>query len=116
MKRALALSLALSLQAGMVFAHAALVNEIPASGATVTTPPALTLTFSEPVTLKFTGIKLKGADQQPVGTGDATLAADGVTLTVPAKATLTSGTYIVEWHALSDDGHKSQGSYKFTVK
>jgi copper resistance protein C len=38
------------------------------------------------------------------------------TLVVPVTATLAAGTYTVDWHALATDGHKTNGSYTFTVK
>jgi methionine-rich copper-binding protein CopC len=37
-------------------------------------------------------------------------------LSVPVIGTLQPGIYTVEWHALSTDGHKTTGSYSFTVK
>lgn len=116
MKPVLALVLVLSLQAGASFAHAGLVSATPAGGATAAAPSALTLTFSEKVTLKFSGITLTGADGEVRAIGEAGLSADGLTLTIPAAAPLTAGTYAVDWHALADDGHKSHGRYTFTVK
>jgi len=35
---------------------------------------------------------------------------------VPVTGTLADGSYTVDWHALSGDGHKTHGSYTFTVK
>lgn len=115
MKHTLALTLALMLQAGAVLAHAGLVSETPADGALVTAPAAVTLTFTEPVTLAFTGLTLQ-ADGVDVAVGAAGLSEDGLTLTVPTAGVLSAGRYTVEWHALSDDGHKSHGTYRFTVK
>ena len=115
MKLTFALALALMLQAGAVFAHAGLVKETPADGASVAAPPALTLTFTEAVTLAFTGITLK-ADGTEVAIGVAALSEDGLTLTVPTRGPLGAGVYRVEWHALSEDGHRSQGTYSFSVK
>lgn len=57
-----------------------------------------------------------GPGMAEIATGEATLSPDGVTLTVPAKAPLAPGVYRVEWHNLSDDGHKAHGRYSFTVK
>ncbi len=37
-------------------------------------------------------------------------------LTVPLEQTLTPGTYQVDWHVVSVDGHKTKGSYHFSVK
>ena len=112
----LALALVLMLQVGAAFAHAGLVSETPADGASVAASTALTLTFSETVTLAFTGITLTAPDGAAVALGAGSLSADGLTLTVPTGSALPAGVYVVEWHALSDDGHKSHGSYSFTVK
>lgn len=116
MQRTLAFALALSLHTGAAFAHAALVSQSPANGTAVPVPAQVILTFTEAVTLDFTGIALKGADGKDLQTGAATLSADGLTLTVPIPADMTAGAYTVEWHALSEDGHKSLGTYIFTVK
>jgi len=35
---------------------------------------------------------------------------------VPLKTPLAAGDYQVNWHVLSVDGHKTQGSYRFSVK
>jgi methionine-rich copper-binding protein CopC len=35
---------------------------------------------------------------------------------VPLSETLAPGAYTVEWHALSADGHKTNGAFTFTVK
>jgi methionine-rich copper-binding protein CopC len=34
----------------------------------------------------------------------------------PIPTSLKPGSYTVNWHVLSSDGHKSSGSYGFTVK
>jgi copper resistance protein C len=117
MNRIFTITLALALQAGAALAHAGLENQAPADGATVEAPQVLLITFSEPVTLAFTGITLSGADGAAVTLGEASLDPDGGTiLTVPVPVPLSPGKYAVEWHALSDDGHRSHGSYSFTVK
>ena len=116
MNRTLVFALALALQTGAALAHTALESSTPAQDATVTAPEALTLTFSETVSLAFTGITLKAADGSEMATGEATLNPDtGSILTVPLAAPLPPGSYTVEWHALSEDGHKVHGTYAFTV-
>ena len=35
---------------------------------------------------------------------------------VPLEQTLVTGTYGVDWHVVSVDGHKTKGSYRFSVK
>lgn len=106
--------LALTSQA---FAHAHLKSSVPADKAVVkTSPTELDLTFSEELNLKFTGIKVTGPGNKAVKTDDAMLMDGGKALMVSVSDTLAAGTYTVEWHALSADGHKTKGKYTFTVK
>lgn len=98
------------------FAHAHLKSATPPINGTASSPSELDLMFSEGLNLKFTGVKLMSPDKKAVATGDATLGAGGdTTLVVPVSAPLAPGAYTVEWHALSTDGHKTNGHYKFTV-
>lgn len=102
--------------AGTASAHAHLKASTPAAGSTVAAPAEIDLTFSEDVNLKFTGIKLTGADGKDVATGDAMLTDKDTTLMVPLTGPLGPGTYTVDWHALSKDGHKTSGTFAFTVQ
>ncbi len=107
-------SLALS---GQAFAHAHLASATPADKATVATAPKeIDLTFTEGLELKFSGIEVVGPAKEKIKTGEPTLSKDGKALTVPVTDTLKPGTYTVDWHALSVDGHKSNGSTSFTIK
>lgn len=122
MFRFLPAALALTLLAlvgltGTAWAHAHLKSAVPAVGSTVATAPAeLHLKFTEEVSLAFSGIELTGPGG-PVVLGKAKLKPDdATTLIVPLTGELAPGRYQVEWHAFSDDGHKSHGSYSFTVK
>jgi len=103
--------------AGQAFAHAHLTKSAPADKATVATSPAeLDLHFSEELDITFSGLKIIGPDKAVVKTGNAMLMDAGKTLMVPLPETLGPGSYAVEWHVLSTDGHKSSGTYGFTVK
>jgi methionine-rich copper-binding protein CopC len=99
-------------------AHAHLASANPAvDGAVAVSPAELDLKFSEAVNLKFSGVKVAGPDKATVATGDASLAqGDESMLVVPVSPALSAGAYTVDWHVLSKDGHKSHGTYKFTVK
>jgi len=102
---------------GQAFAHAHLKSATPAVDGTVATAPTeLDLNFSEDLNLKFSGVKVTGPDKSAVATGNAMLMNNNTTLMVPLTGTLKAGAYKVDWHALSADGHKTHGSYKFTVK
>lgn len=103
--------------AGQAFAHAHLESAVPAADRTAASPAELDLTFSEGLNLKFSGVKVSGADKTAVSVGDAALkTGDDKTLIVPVSGTLTPGVYTVDWHVLSSDGHKTTGTYTFTVK
>jgi copper resistance protein C len=102
--------------AGQAFAHAHLKSSVPADKASVAPPSELDLTFSEGVNAKFSGIKVTGPKKEEVKLGKSMLMDGDQTLMVPVSGTLEPGTYTVNWHALSNDGHKTNGSYTFTVK
>lgn len=104
--------------AGAALAHAHLKSATPADNAVVAAAPAtLELHFSEGVDLKFSGVSLNGPDQKAVATGTPTHAGnDEASLAVPVTGKLAPGKYSVQWHVLSKDGHKTKGSYSFSVK
>ena len=113
-----ALALAVSLlSAGQACAHAHLRAETPAADAVVTSAPVvLSLSFSEGLEIGLSGATLKGPGGKAVATGTATLApGDDKQMSVPLNGALAAGTYTVEWHALSKDGHTTHGTYHFTV-
>lgn len=103
--------------AGQAFAHAHLKTSVPAADSSVKQAPSeLDLSFSEGLNLKFTGVTVTGPDKKAVKTGTAMLMGGDTTLMVPVTDKLAPGKYTVQWHALSTDGHKTNGSYSFTVK
>lgn len=97
------------------WAHAHLKTAEPAADSAVSTPASLNLTFSEALDVKFSGIKLSNAAKQEVSLGEATLGNGGKTLVVKPAQPLPAGSYQLEWHVLSVDGHKTKGSYRFSV-
>jgi methionine-rich copper-binding protein CopC len=113
----LAVAVALGLT-GQALAHAELKSAMPPVNGTVTVSPSeLNLEFTEGVNLAFTGVEVKGPGKKAIATGKAALReGDDSTLVVPIAGTLAAGTYTVAWHALSTDGHKTSGTYTFTVK
>ncbi|EOL8988686.1 CopC domain-containing protein YobA [Cronobacter dublinensis] len=115
--RALALVAAVMTAPG-VWAHAHLKQQQPAANATVaTSPEALTLTFSEGIEPAFSGVTLTGPGGKTLKTGAVKRAPnDDKQLVAPLAAPLASGEYQVRWHVVSVDGHKTKGSYRFSVK
>jgi methionine-rich copper-binding protein CopC len=110
-----ALATVAALAAGPAAAHARLVSATPAPDSTVTAPHTLSLTFSERLVPAFSGFDLVDA----AGTGIDThpsMAEDGVTLGTTLAHPLAAGTYRVNWHIASTDGHRMTGTYRFTVR
>ncbi|TPI33468.1 copper homeostasis periplasmic binding protein CopC [Mesorhizobium sp. B3-2-1] len=101
----------------VAYAHAHLeAAQPPVNGTVKEAPTELDLKFSEELNLKFTGVKVTGPDKKEIKT-DGDMLMDGEkTFMVNLPAGLGAGAYKVEWHALSQDGHKTHGDYKFTVK
>ena len=99
-------------------AHAHLQSSAPAAKAQVTTSPdVLTLNFSEDIEAAFSGVTLLDSAQKPVETTKARVEADQKNrLIVGLPQPLKAGSYQVNWHVLSVDGHKTAGSYRFSVK
>lgn len=115
--RITAIALALTAAAaGQALAHAHLKTSSPAEKASVTSPGELDLTFTEELDLKFCGVKVTDPGNTEIKLGEAGLKDEGKVLTVPVSTALAPGDYTVDWHVLSTDGHKTSGSYTFTVK
>ena len=105
------------LSSGTALAHAHLEIAVPAADATVSAPAQLELRFSETVEPRFTGVAITGPNDAAVPVGKASLAiGDGTVLDVPLTGPVPSGNYVVAWHALASDGHRTNGTYSFTVK
>lgn len=106
--------------AGVASAHAHLESQSPAADTTVSSPKELRLEFSEGVEEKFTKVSITSITSggktvvEPVP-DIATDHADQKVLIVTPAAPLAAAEYKVEWHAVSVDTHKSEGSYTFTV-
>jgi copper resistance protein C len=99
-------------------AHAHLKTPVPADKAVIdSSPQNLTLTFTEDVEPAFSGVEVLNAQNQPMAVEKAKLNdKKHDQLIVPISKPLPSGNYQVNWHVLSVDGHKTKGSYAFSVK
>jgi methionine-rich copper-binding protein CopC len=93
-------------------AHAKLDHSVPAASSTINTVPnEVVLSFTEQIEPKFSGAEVLDSKGAHV---DETSSASGTSIHVKLKP-LTPGAYQVKWHALSEDTHKTKGSFTFTV-
>lgn len=110
-----ALALGLLAGAAPAQAHDALVSTSPANGETITASPGkVSITLSQAPDTNLPGsnvITVTAADGHVVSSGD--LRADGATLAIDA-AIDHEGEHIVEWRAVSADGHPIEGTFSFT--
>jgi methionine-rich copper-binding protein CopC len=107
-----ALALALASQAR---AHAHLTATAPAADATVAAPHQLMLHFSEKMIPKFSGLDLAKTGGAKV-TVESSVGKDGLTLIATPAQPLSPGAYTVNWHVVTADTHRMEGSYSFTVR
>jgi copper transport protein len=101
--------------AAPAFAHASLENSDPADGTTVaTSPPQITLTFSEDVELPLGSISLFNCEGKQIDIGKAHHGknATEVVATLPA---LPPSQYQVVWRVISADSHPVHGAVIFKV-
>jgi methionine-rich copper-binding protein CopC len=103
------------LAASSVFAHTHLKSETPAANSTVSAPTELRLMFSEGVEAAFTKVTISKDGASVAVKSLATEGSDKKILVVTPAAPLSAGAYTVEWHAVSVDTHKSEGTYSFKV-
>ena len=94
-------------------AHATLVATDPAEGAVLSEAPAeVTFTFNEHIRVIPDGVQVFDATGAPTA---AEATASGEVLTVALTGAVGTGTQVVVWRILSDDGHPVSGSLTFAV-
>jgi zinc/manganese transport system permease protein len=98
-------------------AHAILDRASPPAGSEISgSPHEIVLTFTEGIEPLFSTVELRDARGGVMATTrPRTIQQNNRKLVVEIPA-LSSGTYTVIWHATSVDTHKTEGSYRFTVK
>ncbi len=117
MCRALSLVLGLALLglAPRVSAHGELLRATPQPGSIVSTsPPEVRLQFTEGIEARFSGLEVAALNGKRIPTGRAQV--QGAAMVVPITTALPPGVYRVNWHVLSVDSHKVQGSFTFEVR
>lgn len=98
-------------------AHATVVTTDPADGALLASAPArVTVTYNEAVSLRLGALRVFAPDgsQVEIGTADH-LNGKPETATVPLKAGLKNGTYVVSWRVISADSHPVRGAWTFSI-
>jgi copper resistance protein C len=103
------------LAASQAVAHAKLQAETPAADSTVEAPKVIQLHFSEAVEASLSRLKLAGGDIA-IAVVPVNDTADPTTLSIRPIAALKPGTYTVTWSVVADDGHRTRGTYSFTVR
>ncbi|MFD8702158.1 FixH family protein [Kitasatospora sp. NPDC059648] len=103
--------------AGPASAHATLDSTDPAQNSVVATAPqAVTLTFSETVSLSSDSVRVLDPAGKPVDTGNPAHAdGRGDTARVGLNSGLANGTYTVAWRAVSEDSHPVGGAFTFSI-
>lgn len=98
-------------------AHALLDHADPKVGSTVAESPAVVkLWFTQELEPAFSTLEVDDAHGKQVDKKDAHLDDKDKTLFIVSLPKLPAGDYTVNWHAVSEDTHKTQGSFKFTIK
>jgi copper resistance protein C len=94
------------------FAHATLERTSPPVGGSVSgSPGEVRLWFSEAVEPRFSGAEVTG----PAGRVGGSTSVSGNQLVIGLPR-LAPGSYRVNWHVISVDTHKTEGSFSFEVK
>ncbi|MFJ7911869.1 FixH family protein [Kitasatospora sp. NPDC096204] len=103
--------------AGPASAHATLDSTDPSQNSVVgTAPRAVTLTFSESVSLSGDSVRVLDPAGKAVDTGNPAHAdGKGNTARVGLQDGLANGTYTVAWRAVSDDSHPVGGAFTFSI-
>ncbi|MGW1176950.1 FixH family protein [Kitasatospora sp. NPDC002543] len=103
--------------AGPASAHATLDSTDPRQNSVVATAPqAVTLTFSESVSLSGDSVRVLDPAGKAVDTGNPAHAdGKGNTARVGLRDGLANGTYTVAWRAVSDDSHPVGGAFTFSI-
>jgi hypothetical protein len=108
---------AAALMPAAAVAHAFLDHAVPAVGSTVSTaPPELRLSFTQELEPSFSGLTLSGDDGQAVATGAAAIDPRNRAEMVLKLPPLPPGHYRVNWHAVSIDTHRTEGTFTFDIQ
>jgi copper transport protein len=98
-----------------LWAHASLLESIPAANAELDQAPSqIALTFSERLEEGLFSIKIMDLNQKQVTANKAQINKERTRITLDLPK-LDQGSYLVTYHVISADGHPVQGTYLFAV-
>ncbi|WP_321795006.1 copper homeostasis periplasmic binding protein CopC [Caballeronia sp. J97] len=108
---------AIALSPALAFAHGKLESATPTAGSTIdASPESLRLTFNEDLESTFSTIKVVDASGSPATKEKAKVDSSNPRVLTIAVPKLASGSYTVQWAAMTHDAHKTKGIYTFAVK
>lgn len=104
-------------------AHPKLVSSQPSARAAVAATNRVSLTFSERLMPQMSGMDITMTGMPRMHSHSMKMTGfrtavdrSGKTLAATFARPLTAGTYHVQWHAVSTDTHRIQGTIDFTVR
>jgi copper resistance protein C len=101
---------------GSVSAHVFPRTQMPAAGATVSSPAQVRIVFDGPLEPAFSSLTVTDATGKQVNTEKSAVDAQHHEAISVALPPLEAGRYTVHWAAVADDGHRTHGDYPFEVK
>jgi methionine-rich copper-binding protein CopC len=112
-----ALALCVLLAPAFPLAHTSPDHADPKVGSTIhSSPRQVRIWFDGELEPAFCTISVKGPDGAKVDDGHGKVDPSDPTLLETAVPQLQPGTYQVSWSVVARDGHRSSGSYQFTVR
>lgn len=98
-------------------AHAKLADSLPKAGSQLeVSPSVIRLQFSAPLEAAFSKIRLLNARDADIALTELARDSAHPDTMAATPPVLPSGSYRVEWSAVTHDGHKTKGEFAFAVK
>ena len=102
--------------AGHADAHAHPKSMMPEADAAVAAPAEVRMTFNEALEPSFSALTVLDPAGHAVAGGKTEVDSDTHDTMHMSLPALAPGVYTVKWVAVARDGHRTNGSYSFTVK
>jgi copper resistance protein C len=99
-----------------VYAHVFPKTQVPAAGATVSSPAQVKIVFDGPLEPAFSSLTVSDAGGKQINTTKSEVDSEEPDAMSVALPPLQTGKYTVHWTAIASDGHKTHGDYSFEVK